>query len=287
MRWFPALEVRWPISPDAADVDRVLAILDDHGPTAVEDIPFGVRVFFASGAQRDAAHDQCCESDAGITCTTADVSDEDWAERSQASLQSVTVGRIIVSPPWDIAERDDAATVVIQPSMGFGTGHHASTRLCLELLQELPIAGRSVIDVGTGSGVLAIAAARLGASTTVAIDHDRDAVAAAAENLVLNRVEPLVHLRHRDLETAPWRQFDVVVANLTGGLLVREARRLAAMLEPGGSIVASGIEPHEAEDVLAAFAAARLREIKQVARDGWVGLLLERSLTSPTAPTAS
>jgi ribosomal protein L11 methyltransferase len=287
VRWFPALEVRWPATPDPAEIERLLAFLDDDAPTAIEEIPAGVRVFFASRAQRECALHRFQACDGRVTCVPLDVADDDWAERSQATLRSVTIRRMIVSPPWDVIRRDGLITIVIQPSMGFGTGHHASTRLCLELLQDVPIAGRSVLDVGTGSGVLAIAAAALGASFVAAIDHDADALASARENAVRNQVDAAIEFGLVDLHAGMERRFDVVIANLTGGLLIREARRLTDLIAPDGTLVASGIERYETDDVVAALSATGLHLVKQVDQDGWTGLQCRTGLTTPSASTTS
>ena len=130
---------------------------------------------------------------AGLRVVRAEVDDEDWAARSQAHLTRVTVGRITVAPPWDATPPADGALVIVYPSTGFGTGHHESTRLCLRLLQQVELTGRRAVDLGTGSGVLALAAWRLGASDIEALDYDEDAVVNARENLRLNGAESADH----------------------------------------------------------------------------------------------
>jgi len=172
VRRYPALELTWSGPIDRDGLDLLLADLDDFGPTALDETPDGVRLFFLAAAARDAALARVGDHHAGVQGRALDVPDEAWAERSQAALQPVGVDGLVVTPPWGDVGRFTGVPVIVQPSMGFGTGHHASTRLCLRLLQTIPIAGRSVLDVGTGSGVLAIAAVKLGAVRAVAIDVD-------------------------------------------------------------------------------------------------------------------
>ena len=164
--------------------------------------------------------------------------------------------------------------------MGFGTGHHATTRLCLAALEHIDLQGLRVVDIGTGSGVLAIAASRLGAATVVAIDDDPDAVAAARDNLTLNpgaRVTiELIDLRIPDRIPDPEfripAQFDVVVANLTGGLLIAAAARLASLAGPSGRLVLGGFMDDEESGVLRAFSGLDVKWRGQ--EDEWVCLEL-------------
>jgi ribosomal protein L11 methyltransferase len=160
----------------------------------------------------------------------------------------VHVGRVIVAPPWDAP-----VTIVVQPSMGFGTGHHATTQLCLAALQQLDVRGMTVIDVGTGSGVLAMAASLLGAANVIGLDDDADAISAARENLTLNP-RARVSLRVGDLRQMEPANADLVLANLTGALLVAAADRLRQLTDSGGRLILSGFLAREERDVLHAFA---------------------------------
>ena len=149
--------------------------------------------------------------------------------------------------------------------MGFGTGHHATTRLCLEFLQEIDVAGKRVVDVGTGSGVLAIAAAALGASQVTAIDNDPDALQNARDNVARNldpgrnSIRPAsftstaIEVIESDLSIISGARGDVVVANLTGAVLQRHAAALRRLMEPSAVIIVSGFSPDEHDDVVAAL----------------------------------
>jgi ribosomal protein L11 methyltransferase len=172
--------------------------------------------------------------------------------------------------------------IVIEPSMGFGTGHHATTRLCLAHLQEIDVAGRTAVDVGTGSGVLAIAASRLGAARVLAIDDDEDAIQSARENLELNPGVDIT-LGVLDLRRAGVRPFHVVLANLTGALLVSAARALLALATPGGTLILSGFMESEEPVVVAAFEACEVERRSQ--EDEWVCMTLH-SRRPPQGATA-
>jgi ribosomal protein L11 methyltransferase len=158
--------------------------------------------------------------------------------------------------------------------MGFGTGHHATTRLCLAALQEVEVAGGVVLDVGTGSGVLAIAADRLGAARTIGIDVDADAVQAARENLPLNPEAAQVVFEVADLESAALPVADVVTANLTGAMLERSAGRLLGATRSGGILILSGLMHAERDAVVRAFAPAAL--VWERHEDEWVGLAVKK-----------
>jgi ribosomal protein L11 methyltransferase len=151
--------------------------------------------------------------------------------------------------------------------MGFGTGHHATTRLCLAALQRIDLHGRSVIDVGTGSGVLAIAASVLGADRVVALDTDDDAIEAARENLTRND-RARVTLMTVDLRLADLPRADVVVANLTGGLLEAVASQLQRFCVEGGHLVLSGLQTEDEPAIRQAYSS---RTVEYVAKeDGWL-----------------
>ena len=241
------------------------------------------RIFFPSPQARDdAAAALAAFATDGLSLAAVDVPDEDWAARSQRDLRAVRVGRIIVAPPWDrpvesSIEDSGSMTIVIQPSTGFGTGHHETTRLCLELLQETGCGGLRVLDVGTGSGILALAAAALGAREVDAIDIDPDAIRSARENVSLNaslaggsaaRVRVAIGDGREPREPA-----DLVLANLTGGLLIAAAERLVSLTRPGGRLLLSGFQLHEAGAVLDAFGGAG-RTICRRLEGPWGAVLL-------------
>lgn len=195
------------------------------------------------------------------------VPERDWLAVWKEGLEPVTVGALTVTPPWIDAGPD---AVVIDPGQAFGTGHHETTTGCLAALQELHLAGRSVLDVGTGSGILAIAAARLGAGRVVGVDTDPLAVAAARANAAVNDVD--VDVREGSADAAAPERFDVVVANLDTDTLSRLATALADRLAPGGSLIASGVSLARQTEAATALTRAGLRPLTRPGRE-WVVLL--------------
>jgi ribosomal protein L11 methyltransferase len=280
-----ALDLRWNPGPDAAAlVDLLYATLDEFEPQAIHDAESadGWRVFFRTSPQRDAAAValHASFSDRLLALSIIDVPDEEWARRSQAHLTPIRVGRIVVSPPWhaslsffpsshdlepvplEIGPPSDLA-IVIDPSTGFGTGHHETTRLCLSLLQSLDLAERRVIDAGTGSGVLAIAAAKLGASSVVAFDEDPEALSNARDNVARNDVSSRVDVQEAELGTFRGNPADVVVANLTGAVIQKHARQLAALVVPGGRLIVSGFSVTDAAHITGSVAGAVERQLSE------------------------
>ncbi len=272
---YPALDLRYAPGPDTAALqdlhERLYAALDPFEPLAIHDADAGDqwRVFFRLPSQRDDAVSalNAALGDRLLSLTAVDVDDEDWARRSQAALTAIRAGRIVVAPPWDVpAPANGDIVIVIEPSMGFGTGHHATTRMCLELLQTIGVAGSRVIDVGTGSGVLAIAARRLGAAAVTALDNDPDALGNARDNVETDtrlygnsvagadeRDSPSVSILQAELSDVCGLRADVVLANLTGAVLQRDAAALREMMGADGRIIISGFSPAERDEVVSAL----------------------------------
>ena len=194
---------------------------------------------------------------------------DDWAERwKRFHVPLLLGGRLYVRPPWEEpAVRPGVAEVVIDPGQAFGTGTHPTTRLCLELMLELDAEG-SFADLGCGSGVLAIAAAKLGWRPVSAFDSDRAAVAATKRNAVDNAVL-LDEIERFDLRSDPAPHAGTVAANLMRPLLLRVAE---LMEERPRTLIVSGLLDHEADEVAAAF--APLGERRRVSLRGWSALLL-------------
>jgi len=182
--------------------------------------------------------------------------------------------RIWIHPPWEDAPGNDGVRVEIEPGMAFGTGTHETTRLCLAALDDYVRPGMSVLDVGCGSGVLAIAAAKLGASRVVAIDNDPDAVTIAVENATRNRVD--VHTSAADVADPGLGSFDVVVANILPHVLIDLSDALLGRLATRGALVLSGIIREKADDVATHFASAGLRVAAIDTQGDWVCVRCER-----------
>jgi len=200
-----------------------------------------------------------------------EVEDEDWLEAWKSTVTPIRVGRFLVRPTWSDVTAPDAITIALDPGMAFGTGLHPTTQQCLEAVSYLDLEGLRVLDVGTGSGILAIAAAKRGAREVVGVDTDPLAVRAANENAVANGVSVEGRLGSAaDVDG----KFDVVLANLVGSVLVQIAPNLRARLRTSGSLVAAGITTQAERDVLSAFVAEGLGVVDRDERADWVRLVL-------------
>lgn len=276
---YPALDIPCD-DPESPLSDRLYALLDDYDPLGVHVIDGGLRVFFRSASMRDRARRAIVERE-DLDAVAMEVSDEDWARRSQESLRAIEVDGLLVAPPWDVPKpgRDDARgagrdlpVIIIEPSMGFGTGHHATTRLCLRLMQQLDLRGARVLDVGTGSGVLALAAWKLGAGDVVAVDNDPDALENARTNIAANGAAASIDIVRDDLGGLRIERADLVVANLTGAVLVRYADELRSLVAEGGYLIVSGFAPDDLAILRRAFSS--LGVIAEQSEGDWAALSL-------------
>ncbi len=207
---------------------------------------------------------------------------EDWEREWRRGLQPRKVSpRIVVKPSWTHWEAaTDEIVIEIDPQMAFGTGEHATTRGCLRLLDRFMRTGDRALDVGSGSAILSIACARLGASQVIAVEYDADANINARENIERNGVATLVELREAmadDALLASMGSFDVVLANILSGVIRPLLPALRSALLPDGRIIVSGILASERDRVLADATAADLRLVAEDSEEDWWSGVLTRS----------
>jgi len=197
---------------------------------------------------------------------------EGWEDRWREFHHGVRVGSLWVGPPWE-RPPDDAHAVVIEPGRAFGTGAHPTTRLCLDLLAELRRG--SLLDVGCGSGVLAVAGARLGFAPVHAVDHDPVAVEATLANAAANGLGDRVTAHLGSLPPEPSGEpYPLVLANLVAAVLIDLAGPLAAHTAPGGTLLASGIIEGRADEVLAVLTSAGFVLDERLDDGEWVSFRL-------------
>lgn len=213
--------------------------------------------------------------------TIRPVDQQAWEQAWRESFRPIRVGRIAVMPSWLDPPRDAEVVVTVDPGMAFGTGLHATTRGCLAALDRRLRAGEAagsaetVIDVGTGSGVLAIAAIKLGAGRAVAIDCDPTAASVARANAALNGVADHVSVVVGDLMNPVAQRVEVIVANIHAQAIVQLASALAEHLRPGGCFIGSGIVPGQYPTVESALSAAHLTEVEMLREDDWITTVWE------------
>src|SRR3954452_19568091 len=265
--------IRLAFRAPAEQAELVLAALIDLAPSGVEQVDGnGVTEFAVYGAPGELPSFPEGEAEVGgvvVHVSGREVPD-DWAERWKRFHRPVLIGgRIYVRPPWEeSAVRPGVTEIVIDPGQAFGTGTHPTTALCLELMLGLKARG-SFADLGCGSGVLAIAAAKLGFEPITAVDAERQAIEATRANANANGVS-LDRIERGDLRNSPAPKADAVAANLMRPLLLRVAELWEG--EPPATLIVSGLLDHEADEVAAAF--APLAERKRLSSLGWSALLL-------------
>lgn len=273
--------IRLAIRVARADAEIVLAELLELAPAGVEEVDHGATieyaVYGAEGELPTLPELRAAAGDAIVDVTTTRVAD-DWASRWRDFHVPVTIGeRLHVRPPWsDPPAERDLLDIVIDPNQAFGTGAHATTRLCLEALLALDEHSGPLVDLGCGSGVLSIAAARLGWCPVSGLDHEHAAVVAARDNAQANGVT--LDLRHGDLlhGGGPAPSAPTVVANLLRPLLAHIARAGFAG-EPPRTLIVSGLLRDEADAIATAFAREQgLHERERRGAGEWAALTLVR-----------
>jgi ribosomal protein L11 methyltransferase len=211
------------------------------------------------------------------------IAEEDWANTWKDHYHPLRIGRLLIKPSWrEVEVEPDVVLVEIDPGMAFGTGIHQTTRMCLTALERLIEPGAVVLDQGTGSGILAVSAAKLGASWVMARDIAEVAVEAAAANAARNHVEDRVQVRRVHSSDSPTAQVllepdqptaDLILANIVANVIIHLAGALAAAARPGAALIASGIIRERRQEVEDALAAVGFATVERLAEDEWVTLV--------------
>lgn len=210
----------------------------------------------------------------------AKVKREDWAESWKRHFHPLEIGNtLLIKPSWSKQRpKKGQAVVILDPGLSFGTGQHPTTSFCLgEIVRTAhknahPTKVKSFLDIGTGSGILAIAAAKLGYAPVHAFDFDPESVRVAKENTRKNRVDTKIKLTRGDITKQPLkspRQYDLVCANLISNLLIAEKRRIVNRLKPGGTLVLAGILAVEFGQVQRAFEPLKLKLVAKRVENEW------------------
>ena len=212
-----------------------------------------------------------------IVLSLDEVKEEDWANSWKVYFKPDKVGKkTVIKPNWEAYDAKDGELVIeIDPGMAFGTGNHATTALCINLLEKYVTPGMQVLDVGTGSGILAIQAALLGADRVQAMDFDTVAVKAATENVALNHLEDKVSVAHSDLLAQAKGQGDLIIANIVADIIIRLIPDTAAYLKGPKLFISSGIIDTRKDDVLAALAAGGFQVLEIREKAGWVAIVAQ------------
>lgn len=207
-----------------------------------------------------------------------ELEEKDWAEAWKAYYEPQHIGRhLVVCPSWQTYTSNGEVVITLDPGMAFGTGLHPTTRMCLEALEEYLSPGAEVLDLGTGSGILAIAAAKLGAGSVLALDTDPLAVKIAKENVLANGVGKTVEVKEGSLEVARGSLFDLIVVNILGRTIIDLIEKgLLDTLRPGGLLIAAGIMRSEEEEMRKALRERELRKLRPLHKGDWVTLKGER-----------
>jgi ribosomal protein L11 methyltransferase len=206
------------------------------------------------------------------------VAEEDWAEAWKERLDVLRIGQhVVIRPSWrEYVPEPEDVVVQLDPGMAFGTGLHPTTQMCLVALEELTRPETTVLDLGTGSGILAIAAARLGAGRVLAVDNDPVAVKTARGNVVSNGVQGTVSVVYGSLADVPG-SYDLVVVNILARVIVEMMQEgLANRVRPGGRLITAGIIADQEPEVVAALEQKRLALVERRQTGDWVCLVAEQ-----------
>lgn len=239
-----------PVAGNAWRRTRLIALLDPQASTT------GEALLVQAALQ--------CGLDEPLAASFRDVADQDWVSLTQSQFDPIVIGpRLTIRPSWHRPVELGQTEVILDPGLAFGTGSHPTTRMCLEWIEQCLPRSATVIDYGCGSGILAIAAAKLGAGSVVAVDIDEQAVLSTRNNALNNQVKLIAH----NTRQASPKPAQVVLANILANPLKVLAPALEALVLPGGSLILAGLLDRQVHEVAAAYTDIQMTVFRS--REGW------------------
>jgi len=210
--------------------------------------------------------------------TTAELQDEDWSDTWKQYFHTEKPGeRVVIKPTWEeYAPQGDEVVIELDPGAAFGTGTHATTAMCIRQLEKLVKPGMTVFDVGTGSGILSIISAKLGAKNIQAVDYDDSVLKIVEENLEQNNVQDIISVAQSDLMQNVHGKAELVIANIIADIIIRLFDQLDEHLEQGGTLLTSGIIEDRIEDVLAVAEKHGYGVVERLENKGWACITFKR-----------
>ena len=217
---------------------------------------------------------------ASAVLTTAELQDEDWSDTWKQYFHTEKPGeRVVIKPTWEEYEpKDDEIVIELDPGAAFGTGTHATTSMCIRQLEKLVKPGMTVFDLGTGSGILSIISAKLGAKNIQAVDYDDSVLKIVEENLEQNNVQDIISVAQSDLMQNVHGKAELVIANIIADIIIRLFDQLDEHLEQGGTLLTSGIIEDRIEDVLAVAEKHGYGVVERLENKGWACITFKRKV---------
>lgn len=273
MKQYDALTCR----ADRDTLDLLTAISGTLPITGVVDNDTSITLFFDEGVYQDEILDQLTvwiPEGTQVEFERGSVEEQNWNEEFERSLQPVRLtDTLVITQSWNPVEpaHERDLVVVIDPKMSFGTGHHESTRLIATLMTDMEFGGRRVLDIGTGTGVLAIMASRYGAGRVLAIDNNEWAAENARENIAMNGTEE-VEVRLCELSDVEEREFDIILANIHRNIIIELFPMMTAKLRqsPEAAIFTSGVLIADYESLVEAAASHGLEPVAEATENEWI-----------------
>lgn len=212
--------------------------------------------------------------------TTAELQDEDWSDTWKQYFHTEKPGeRVVIKPTWEeYAPQGDEVVIELDPGAAFGTGTHATTSMCIRQLEKLVKPGMTVFDVGTGSGILSIISAKLGATNIQAVDYDDSVLKIVEENLEQNNVQDIISVAQSDLMQNVHGKAELVIANIIADIIIRLFDQLDEHLEQGGTLLTSGIIEDRIENILAAAEKHGYGVVERLENKGWACITFKRKV---------